>query len=160
MNLKFGSFWGFLSGMLSYSTATLTNLASRLIGTMSSESVLHHLVCAQGTNCIPLWKTISNHRRNIEGYIITFIWNNTNPWCVMPKRQITNLMLRFPMKHPNMVVVKSHVPTLLSQLANRDNRICRSPYHDVQRNHSWFHVSVSVKNLNLQQQFTTTFQIN
>ena len=32
--------------------------------------------------------------------------------------------------------------------------------HDVQRNYSWFHVSVSVQNLNLQQKFTTTFQIN
>ena len=146
--------------MFSYSTATLTNLASRLIGPMSSESVLHHLVRAQGTNRVPLWKIIRNHRRNIEGYIIPFIWNNTNPWCVMPKRQITNHMLGFPMKHPNMVLVKSHVPTLLCQLANRDNRICRSPYHDVQRNYSWFHVSVSVQNLNLQQQFTTTFQIN
>ena len=99
MNFKFSSFGGFLSGMFSY----LTNLASRLIGP-SSESVLHHLVRAQGTNRVPLWKTIRNCRRNIEGCIILYIWNNTNPWCVMPKRQITNLMLGFPMKHPNIVL--------------------------------------------------------
>ena len=86
--------------MFSYSTATLTDLASRLIRSMSSESVLHHLVRAQGTNCVPFGKLSATTGETLRATSFPHMEQYESMVC-HAKRTNHEPHVGFPMKHPN-----------------------------------------------------------